>query len=286
MTLVGKIFVVAILIMSVVYMGFAMAVYSAHTNWYDAVNRATASAGKPLGLAHQLTQFEKEKEELQLQLDGLQRQLASVQAIHIQQLSKLETERETMRSQVAALEAQRDTLVQDNRKLSAALDTATQDNRRLTDETVALRAEIRETQQKRDDVFAQLVAKTDELHDAQGKLVVLKEREAQLVQDLAKARRVLKANGMTPDDNVDSIPPNIAGLVTAVREKEYVEVSIGADDGIKQGQTLEVFRGRTYLGRVEILQTSPDRAVAKVLADFRRGDIQKGDRVATRIKLS
>ncbi len=40
------------------------------------------------------------------------------------------------------------------------------------------------------------------------------------------------------------------------------------------------------LTRAQILQTEPDRAVAKVLRQYRKGIIHKGDRVATRLKVS
>jgi len=54
---------------------------------------------------------------------------------------------------------------------------------------------------------------------------------------------------------------------------------------LKAGNTLEVLRGGKYLGRVEIIQTSPDKSVARVNPRFQQGTIQEGDRVATRIRL-
>ena len=44
-------------------------------------------------------------------------------------------------------------------------------------------------------------------------------------------------------------------------------------------------RGGKYLGRLDIIETSPDKAVARVDRRFQQGTIQEGDRVATRIKL-
>ena len=66
---------------------------------------------------------------------------------------------------------------------------------------------------------------------------------------------------------------------------QFVEVTIGADDGLKPGNTLEVFRGSKYLGRLDVVSTSPDKSVGKVDRRFLQGQIQEGDRVATRIKL-
>jgi hypothetical protein len=66
---------------------------------------------------------------------------------------------------------------------------------------------------------------------------------------------------------------------------QLVEVSIGADDGLKEGNTLIVYRGSRYLGRLTVLETSPDKAVAQVDRQFQQGQIQEGDRVATRLNL-
>jgi hypothetical protein len=49
------------------------------------------------------------------------------------------------------------------------------------------------------------------------------------------------------------------------------------------GNTLEVSRGTRYLGRVEIIETSPDKSVGRVDRRFQQGQIQEGDRVATRL---
>ena len=61
-------------------------------------------------------------------------------------------------------------------------------------------------------------------------------------------------------------PPVVDGVVLGITSSgsgdELVEVSIGADDGLLVGNTLEVFRDKKYLGRLEILRTSPDRARA------------------------
>ena len=82
------------------------------------------------------------------------------------------------------------------------------------------------------------------------------------------------------------VPPALRGKVLAVNQNDLLEVSLGSDDGLRAGNTLEVFRGSSYLGRVQVLTTQSDRAVAKVLPDYKKGVIQKGDDVATRFKVS
>ncbi len=82
-------------------------------------------------------------------------------------------------------------------------------------------------------------------------------------------------------------PADLHGKILEVSSKDLVEISIGSDDGLKVGNTLEVFRGSHYLGKIEVLRIDVDRAVGKVLQDYKRGPIQKGDEVASRLgKLS
>ena len=82
--------------------------------------------------------------------------------------------------------------------------------------------------------------------------------------------------------------PRVRGLVSATLRDStglLIEITVGADDGLKAGQTVEVFRGDKYLGRAQVLKTSPDRAVARVLRQFQTGPIEEGDNVATKLRV-
>ena len=62
------------------------------------------------------------------------------------------------------------------------------------------------------------------------------------------------------------------------------EISIGFDEGLRDGHLLDVTRDGRYITRVRVRKTEPDRAVAEILADFNEGIIQEGDRVDTAIE--
>jgi hypothetical protein len=69
-----------------------------------------------------------------------------------------------------------------------------------------------------------------------------------------------------------------------VREGGLIEVSLGSDEGLRRGHKLDVYRlTGGYLGRAEVVDTNPDRAVARIIPEFRQGIIRKGDRVATKL---
>ncbi len=98
----------------------------------------------------------------------------------------------------------------------------------------------------------------------------------------------MRANGIDPATKPNSVVPTVEGVVSQIRRTpgaQLVEVSIGSDDGLKTGNTLEVSRGDKYLGRLDIIETSPDKSVGRVDRRYQQGQIQEGDRVATRIKL-
>ena len=276
MNLLGKIFVVLILVMSLVFMSFAVAVYGTHKNWKD-------EAKKQQGLV-EIARTELEKttaQKEQLQADIEKEAVAKREA-----LAKLETERDELSRQRDDLAKQRDDLASKDKASVAALDSAQQNLAKLTTEVEALRGEIRTAQTDRDQHFKQVVEMTDNVHQAQGELNRLGERNVQLAGVVAAQGKVLTAHDLSKDTPVDGIPPQIHGKVLAVNRENLIEASLGSDDGLRAGHTLEVFRADKYLGRVEVINTTSDRAVAKILPAFRKAAIQKGDDVATRFKVN
>lgn len=276
MNFIGKILVVLIFVMSVVFMSFAVAVYGTHQNW-------KAESEKQKGLVDiartKLDEAEAEKKKLDAEL-------TQVISAREQALAKLETERVQLAAQRDEVVKERDALLVKDKEAVVALKAAQQNLERLTGEVEGLRTEIRTAQGERDKQFAQVVELTDQIHQAQGEVTRLTERGLQLAQQLASANLVLDRHGLNKDMPVDDIPPMLRGKVLAINRDNMIEVSLGTDDGLRVGHTLEVFRGSKYLGRVEVLHTTTDRAVGKIVPGFRKGIIQKDDDVATRFKIS
>jgi hypothetical protein len=274
---VGKIFIVAIFVMSIVYMGFAMAVYSTHVNWRAEIYRTAEQADKdnPLGYKFQVENLDAENKELKEKLADREDELAAEVADKRRVLAKLETERSELLAARTRMQTELDGLLEQNRVLSGTVDSTMANLSRLTGEVNGLRTEIRDVQSERIVIFDKVVATTDTAHQLRNELVTAKERNDQLLQQVVELK-----------NPPDAGSPRVDGEVTAVRADNLIEVSIGSDDGIREGHTVEIFRGRTYLGRAEIVKTAPDRAVGKILKEYRKGVVQKGDSVATRFKVS
>jgi hypothetical protein len=280
----GKVFVVLILIMSLVFMGLAMAVWATHTNWKDVIE---GSAGSP-GLRARLEQANEENEQLKALHNRREEELTAEIEAAEQRARQLETERVALLARNAEMQAERDQLRQEQRNATAAVAATQAANDRLAADVATLRQNIRAEQQARDAAFKTTLAATEELHRLRNEFETAQKRSQELTSRVAGMTQVMEGAGVDPDTDPSGVVPTVDGVVSQIRRVaggQLVELTIGSDDGLKEGNTVEVFRGGRYLGRLEIVRISPDKSVARVDRRFQQGAIQEGDRVATRLNL-
>jgi len=279
MTFLGKIFTVLIFIMSLVFMAFALAVYATQRNWRDVVKNEVTTEKKPLGLEHQLEQAGEKYDQSQAENERLRYQLAMERAARRQALALLETHRRQLAERLAASKRRNQELVASERTAITELSTAHVSLNAIQDEVAGLRDALVTTQQDLDTQLDQVVALTDLRHQSRGEQRRLKESRDQLAADLAKSTRVLRAHDLKKETPLGNRPPTgLEGVVLAVNVRSgLVEISIGSDDGLRNGHQFDVSNKNRYLGRIIIVKTEPDRAVGKI--KYRKGEIRKGDRV-------
>jgi hypothetical protein len=274
----GKVFVVVILIMSLVFMGLALAVYATHKNWQQV----------SVDLKKKLTDAQSENAKLQTEHNRRVEDLEKEKTIAEQQVAKLDSERVALNERYAQAQTELEGLRQNQRDHIAAVASTQKINEGLAGEVTELRKTIRTTTEARDSLFKKALDATEELHKAAGEYNTTLERNKQLTKQVAGKDLVMREQGIDPNTEPGKVVPTVEGVVSKVERKaggQLVEVTIGADDGLKTGNTLEISRGAKYLGKIEIIQTSPDKSVGRVDRKFQQGQIQEGDRVATRIKL-
>ena len=279
MTLLGKIFVGLITLLSLVFLGLAIAVTATHRNWRDVVLdpvkglKVVAEAKERTN--QQLQQsLQKNKEELAQEQAARRTALAALEsrvAIYEEQLSNSQKKQEALQSQVTE---------------NISIDKSRADElERLSKDNTNLRAQILAERQERDVLFVRASKVTDQLSLYRGLSDNLEERNKQLLTMLTRYQEVIDKLGVNPNDPLDGAPPVVNGQVLVVnRPANLVEVSIGWDEGLREGHLLEVTRGGRYLGKIRVKKadpTRPDRAVAEILNDFRQGVIVEGDRVDT-----
>lgn len=272
MTLVGKIFTMLILIMSIVFMAFSMMVFATHKNWKDTAGKLNTS------LTTANTALKDAKEALERVKTDFAREQASRKAA----LAALQVRASRAEDAEAAKQNELATLAATHSKATATAEEAQRRMAILEDETKRLRDELRHAQQNTDKMFLTVVDLTDKLNQAESLRQNLEERNREATQQMSQMKMVLDRNGLAADSLVAHIPPKVDGVVLEVSDRDLLEISIGADDGLKIGHSLDVYRGNQYLGRIVIKKTNPDRAVGQVMKELQRGQIRRGDRVTTK----
>jgi len=278
MNLLGRILVVALFLLSVVFMTLAIVVYSTHRNWKQQADAA-----------QQQVQEERARlDRLQTQSNALESSLRAERDAALQQVRKLETEALRLAETNTQIQRRLDELSQDQRQAVAAVETTTTSANQLADEVGQLRDSISENIAAKDASFDAALAATEELQSLRNDLETALEYNRQLVTETGRMTRLMESEGLDPNSPADGVTPRVDGFVSRTQRRngvQLVEISIGGDDGLRIGDTVEVFRNTKYKGRLEILKTAPDRSVGKVDTRFQQGPIQEGDRVATRLNL-
>ncbi len=276
MTLVGKIFTVLVLLMSISFMMLAVTVFATHRNW-------RAMVTDPGGLKEQIEALTKTNVELRDEIVRAKDQIALEQAARRFALAAGQARQEQLAATLQRRQLEFTDLQAAHGTIVETLDRNQNILESLTKENEGLRTEIRTAQQARDDYFNTVVTLTDSVNRLEGNSRTLQEQHDMLLVQNGKMAKVMRKFEITVDTPVDGIAPRVDGYVTAVSDKNFIEISIGSDDGLRKNHLMEVYRKNNYVGRVEIVMVEPDRAVAKIIPEFRRGIIRKGDRVATKL---
>lgn len=283
MNLVGKILVLLIFVMSLVFATFAVVVYATHKNWLDVIE---GTGGQP-GLKAKLTDARAQVKNLQDQLKKLQEdtqteaQARTDRNAQLQnEYSNLKTERDDYVNRLAGLTTQTREALETGKIAQELLDEKLKEIDRL-------HSEIQQAHEDRDQRFKDAVALTDKLHGAEGDAEKLKSYVDSLSRQVAMYRDAADRLGVDIHKPVDNIPPDLKGVVLASRSDGLVEFSLGSDDGLRTGHQAYVYRQQNGqsrpIAKIEVVKVTPDKSVGKVIPEFRLAPIARDDRVATRL---
>jgi hypothetical protein len=266
----GKAFTMIILVMSVIFMSLSIMVFATHRNWK--VKAETLEKE----LAKQVAMSDSAKEER----DNALLALAREQAARKSHVAVLATAAEQANLALADASKTNTAVLADLNTQSTANGLAMEQLTDLTVEVTRVRDQLTRSRADRDLQYTSAVKLTDDVNRLQTDLDTLVARHDNLSREAAQMQLALNINGIDPTV-LAAIPPSVKGEVLESRN-EFIEISIGSDDGIRESHHIEVYRDALYLGRAIIRQTAPDRSVAQVLVNFRKGVIKKGDRVSTK----
>jgi hypothetical protein len=287
MNLVGKIFVVLILVMSLVFMGFAVAVYATHKNWMDAVNRTEPGEGKPLGLKRQLSDAQTREKQLRDELEALKNETKSLEIDRLASLKSLQSLHDSLKQEHDALQNSEAALKQSERQAVQATQNAQAMLDKALGENDTLRTNIFEAYAERDKTFKDSVALTDKLIEKESEVERLKANKIGLLARVTAYKMAAEKQGV----DINATPGNVAipldGIVLASRSNGLVEISLGSDDGVQRGHEAFISRNQggesKFVAKIEIVKTTPDKSVGKVIPSYRKGPVERGDRVVTKL---
>ncbi|RLS53868.1 MAG: hypothetical protein DWH91_13215 [Planctomycetota bacterium] len=288
MSFVGKMLVVVLVVLSVLFMALSGGVLAVHNNWrtkHDTVLGQLKGAQEDFAAAQanataikQTSQ--KEVDDAKKSADTANAALATQtdELVALQkQVNELQLQMQTQTALAETNSKESDFRNQEslkqraaNRTLQAALDQSAADVRQLEDDKFGLQVE-----------FDKLKAAYNE---AQVRTTYLEgvAKKYKWETDPHKVARM------------ETPPPPVEGLVKVVTKDKtnrpkFVEISIGADDGLIKGHKIDVVRlgldgkDSQYMGKIQLTDVGPDHAVGIVIEAAKNGIIEVGDNVTTKL---
>jgi hypothetical protein len=279
MNLVGKIFALLIMVMSLVFTSFTVMVYSTHKNWRN----------KAIEEGKRLAQSNKTIDEQLNEIDRLKTDFGAKEEAAKKDVASAIQDRDIARGQVAMLTNEKNMLEAKAREAAEAMDRIALALDARRQEVGVLRAEFLKALLVQNQHFDANVKLTNDKNQGVFEVQRLEDYNRALGGKIVGMQTILAHHGLSEHepDNYKQ-PPRVEGLILALNEGgDLVTISLGTDDGILKNHQLEVFRlGATpkYLGRIQVIETRADQAVAKVIPETRKGPFEKFDHVATKLR--
>jgi hypothetical protein len=282
MTFVGKILVIIIMVFALFFLAITTVVFTTETNWKK---MATDQGAQIKKLNETISTTKADADSAKVELD-------KVKLSHKTDLATWDTAK-------AALEAQnrdRQTEITGQRmnletSLTKSL-AAVREAEARKSETDLLRTQLKDVQQQANEFKLRQTELNDEIRILQRELEVAKNNNKNLREQVARLATVLRTHNLSADTEriarMDN-PPDVEGHINRVDGRNSrVQISIGSDDGLVVGNTLDMYRLTQpepgYIGKIQVDAVDPDSAVGHVIGNTHQGKkIREGDIVTTKI---
>jgi len=290
MSYVGKILVIVQVVLSLLFMTFAGGVFAVHQNWrkkYEDSQKVLVDTEKNFKLAQEEAVNAKREFETRLSEES-------------QKAQKLQADVTGLQATVTDL-TQQNALLKTQRATQTGLAEAKANEARFRqEESEKLRIENGKLQAKVNELAGESRELKDQIFTMDVAYKTLNGLYESSLSQMAYLKEVVSKHGMETDPEVvakmKAPAPPVEGLVTHLRKSksnrvQFVEISIGSDDGLVKGNELDVVRvfdkekRSEWLGRIRVADLGPDWAVGEVILPSKNGIIQEGDNVTTKLGL-
>ena len=288
MSTLSKIFVVLNLVLSIVFAVFVTQLYKQTQNWrqkHDELDVKTSA---------EIKKRDANIQELTLTVESLKGEVAHQREVFFQlqaELSRKDTEIQGLSRDKLQEQDKNRSLTQDIARLTVDLSRAQDRARQLEDER-------EQGQQAKDAAIQEMERAQDaahewelQLNDMRNNLLAARESIVSKSTELEQYKMILQEmaqQGIPVDRFVVGATPLIEGRVVGILNG-VVMISVGSDDGVREGYEFTVYRGDRYLCKIRIDKAFPDQAAGEILPDSLRPDasaddtVQANDHVSTRL---
>jgi hypothetical protein len=287
MTILGKMMAIFVLILSFAQGALTVMLFASSSQWVaqnktlaNQVKTASASAG----------QFQDQVEQVRAEAKN---EKAALDA----RIAKLNQD---LKSEIALREGAERQLSDEKQKVLVAESTSRQaindaklrqaDNDRMIGVVKERDKQIGDLvisnkKEREDRLNAEIAMKT-----AVQRAQAMEERLRDAVMEIAKQKNQASGTTTTSAKTNSPNPPseNVEGLVSDADKSGLIEITIGSDAGLKEGNTMEAYRiaavpsQSQYLGMIRIRKVFPNKAVAEPVGRM-AAPLQRGDHVASRL---
>lgn len=283
MTYVGKILVILIMAMSLVFLGVSVTAFVTVTNW----KQATADKDKQLKDAQgKLSTREAEKKDLEAKLTASQGELTAKSNAYEERIKAMTTEATNAQAELTQLKSQLTDANTNSGLAVAEAQARTTEMKQLRDQLSGLTDMSNKLKIEQTEKNVQILTLQRQLEASERSAKGLREN---LAKALGQIRKLGGSVDLSQAPSVADIPSDVEGKVLKVDARnEKMELSIGADDGVFVGMELYLFRTQPqpeYLGKVRVTAVDPDQAVAQIIGKPVHGKkIKEGDNVSSTLR--
>ncbi|HVR76607.1 MAG TPA: hypothetical protein VMT52_19920 [Planctomycetota bacterium] len=283
MSMLAKVFVVFILILSVVFFGTSATLFVTRTDWREAYNRYVTEANKELDTLKSTNSriaglYNTESTKV-IQLKASEDQLGKELKQTKEDLSEVRKKSEIANNNAKAANDVSQQLTETLKAKDLAYQQIQEQLAKSRGELDAARTLASDALKSRDSMRLDLEKTNEELHVARATYKELADNfdslEINMNAAMARYPELKKAGPAARP---------IDGLVTAVKpDANLVVLSIGREQKVETGYEFTISRGEKFIGKVKVLKVFPDLSGAEVLYTKEGEEIQQGDKATTSI---
>jgi hypothetical protein len=273
MNLLGKILTFLILLTSVAFCVVAIIVVASHQSWKETAenNRKVAEDFR--------RRFQNAEEQLQL-LRGQNEKASVARAQAIAYLN----------SQLAVVRERYDSQVLQVQNLSSQLNNSTALLREAEARLKEQDTEVATLSTQNRDLAVELSTQSQRVAVILSQVEAAEVKKEQLAAQLQNMmveyndlKKVADVVGIDKNTLWAQIPPDLNGRVTGIspNQKDVFAVSLGLDDGLRAGHTIDVVRNGRHIGTATVVDSKANNATARFVTGMRNAMPQVGDEVTT-----